>query len=113
MKADADATYDQVLEIDMSTLEPMVAKPHSPDAVVPARELEGMAINQVVIGSCTNSSFADMMRAAKILKGRKVAEHVSLVIAPGSSSILAMLSENVDVDLALVWGRHHYQRVSH
>ena len=94
MKADADATYDQVLEIDMSTLEPMVAKPHSPDAVVPARELEGMAINQVVIGSCTNSSFADMMRAAKILKGRKVAEHVSLVIAPGSSSILAMLSEN-------------------
>lgn len=94
MTADADATYDQILEIDMSTLEPMVAKPHSPDAVVPARELEGMAINQVVIGSCTNSSFADMMRAAKILKGRKVAEHVSLVIAPGSSSILAMLSEN-------------------
>ena len=58
------------------------------------KELEGMHINQVVIGSCTNSSFADMMRAAKILKGRKVAEHVSLVIAPGSSSILAMLSEN-------------------
>lgn len=94
MTADADATYDQRLEIDMSTLEPMVAKPHSPDAVVPAKELEGMHINQVVIGSCTNSSFADMMRAAKILKGRKVAEHVSLVIAPGSSSILAMLSEN-------------------
>jgi len=94
MKPDADATYDQRLDIDMSTLVPMVAKPHSPDAVVEAKELEGMHIHQVVIGSCTNSSFADMMRAAKILKGRKVAEHVSLVIAPGSSSILAMLSAN-------------------
>ncbi|MEG0277448.1 MAG: aconitate hydratase [Coprobacillus sp.] len=94
MTADQDATYDQRLDIDMSKLEPMVAKPHSPDAVVAAKELEGMKINQVVIGSCTNSSFADMMRTAKILKGRKVADHVSLVIAPGSSSILAMLSEN-------------------
>lgn len=94
MKPDADATYDQRLDIDLSSLEPMVAKPHSPDAVVSVKELEGMHINQVVIGSCTNSSFADMMRAAKILKGRKVADHVSLVIAPGSSSILAMLSEN-------------------
>ncbi len=94
MKADDDATYDQRLDIDLSSLVCMVAKPHSPDAVVEASELEGMHINQVVIGSCTNSSFADMMRAAKILKGRKVAEHVSLVIAPGSSSILAMLSEN-------------------
>ena len=94
MKPDEDATYDQRLDVDLSTLEPMVAKPHSPDAVVGVKELEGMHINQVVIGSCTNSSFADMMRAAKILKGRKVAEHVSLVIAPGSSSILAMLAEN-------------------
>ena len=94
MKADMDARYDQRLDINLSELVPMVAKPHSPDAVVNAKELEGMHINQVVIGSCTNSSFADMMRAAKILKGRKVAEHVSLVIAPGSSSILAMLSEN-------------------
>lgn len=94
MKADDDAQYDQRLDIDLSTLVPMVAKPHSPDAVVDAKELEGMHINQVVIGSCTNSSFADMMKAAKILKGRKVSDHVSLVIAPGSSSILAMLSEN-------------------
>lgn len=94
MKADDDAVYDQRLDIDLSTLEPMVAKPHSPDAVVSVKKLEGMHIHQVVIGSCTNSSFADMMRAAKILKGRKVADHVSLVIAPGSSSILAMLSVN-------------------
>ena len=94
MKADEDATYDQELTVDLSTLVPMTAKPHSPDAVVPVQELEGMKINQVVIGSCTNSSFADMMKAAKILKGHKVADHVSLVIAPGSSSILAMLSKN-------------------
>lgn len=94
MKPDEDATYDERLDIDLSTLVPMVAKPHSPDAVVPVKDIEGMKINQVVIGSCTNSSFADMMRAAKILKGRKVADHVSLVIAPGSSSILAMLSQN-------------------
>lgn len=94
MKADEDATYDQKLDVDLSALVPMTAKPHSPDAVVPVKELEGMKVNQVVIGSCTNSSFADMMKAAKILKGRKVADHVSLVIAPGSSSILAMLSQN-------------------
>ena len=94
MKADDDATYDQELTVDLGALVPMTAKRHSPDAVVPVKELEGMKVNQVVIGSCTNSSFADMMKAAKILKGRKVADHVSLVIAPGSSSILAMLSEN-------------------
>ena len=94
MKADEDATYDQELDVDLSALVPMTAKPHSPDAVVPVKELERMKVNQVVIGSCTNSSFADMMKAAKILKGRKVADHVSLVIAPGSSSILAMLSQN-------------------
>lgn len=92
--ADEDAHYDQEVVVDLSTLVPMTAKPHSPDAVVPVSELEGMKINQVVIGSCTNSSFADMMKAAKILEGKKVATHVSLVIAPGSSSILSMLAEN-------------------
>ncbi|HAH75328.1 MAG TPA: aconitate hydratase [Kandleria vitulina] len=94
MSADEDATYEERLDIDLSTLEPMVAKPHSPDAVVSATELEGMPINQVVIGSCTNSSLNDMMHAAAILKGHRVNDNVSLVIAPGSSSILAMLSEN-------------------
>ncbi|MBO6048126.1 MAG: aconitate hydratase [Erysipelotrichaceae bacterium] len=92
MVPDVDATYDEYLEIDLSTVVPMTAKPHSPDAVVPVSELEGMHINQVVIGSCTNSSLPDMLHAAQILKGHKVAEHVSLVIAPGSSSILAMLA---------------------
>ena len=94
IKADDDATYDEEITVDLSTLVPMTAKPHSPDAVVPVSEIKGMKINQVVIGSCTNSSFADMMKAAKILKGRRVATHVSLVIAPGSSSILAMLAAN-------------------
>ena len=94
VKADKDATYDQEIVVDLSTLVPMTAKPHSPDAVVPVKDLQGMKINQVVIGSCTNSSFADMMKTAKILKGKQVAQHVSLVIAPGSSSILAMLAKN-------------------
>lgn len=94
VKADADAVYDQTLEVDLSALVPMVAQPNSPDAVVPVKDIAGLKINQVVIGSCTNSSFADMMKAAKILRGNRVADHVSLVIAPGSSSILAMLSNN-------------------
>lgn len=94
IKADENATYDQEVVVDLSTLVPMTAVPHSPDAVVPVKELQGMKINQVVIGSCTNSSFADMMKTAKILKGKQVATHVSLVIAPGSSSILAMLAQN-------------------
>ncbi len=94
MKADEGAEYDEHVEIDLGSLEPMVACPHSPDNVVTVKELEKMPIDQVVIGSCTNSSYSDMIRAAHILKGRKVADHVSLVIAPGSSSILAMLAEN-------------------
>ena len=93
LKADEDATYDEEITVDLSKLVPLTAKPHSPDAVVPVSELRGMKINQVVIGSCTNSSLPDMLKAAKILKGRRVATHVSLVIAPGSSSILAMLSK--------------------
>ena len=94
LKADDDAVYDETIEIDLSQLVPLVAQPHSPDAVCEVRQLEGMPIDQVVIGSCTNSSFSDMMKAAYLLKGRKVSDHVSLVIAPGSSSILAMLAEN-------------------
>ncbi len=94
LKADEDATYDEKLVIHLDELVPMVAKPHSPDAVVNASELEGLPIHQVVIGSCTNSSYADMMKVAAILKGRQVQDHVSLVIAPGSSSILSMLASN-------------------
>lgn len=91
LKAD-DAVYDEQIIIDLSKLVPMVAQPHSPDNVVEAASIQGLKINQVVIGSCTNSSLPDLLKAAHILKGRKVAKHVSLVIAPGSSSILSMLA---------------------
>ena len=94
LQADQDALYDEKITIDLSSLEPLVAKPHSPDAVTCVKELEGLKINQVVIGSCTNSSYSDMMKVAHILKGRQVHDCVSLVIAPGSSSILSMLAKN-------------------
>lgn len=94
IKADEDASYDESIEIDLSQLVPLVAKPHSPDNVGTVEELVGLKIDQVVIGSCTNSSFSDLMKVAAILKGKRVAHDVSLVIAPGSSSILAMLSQN-------------------
>ena len=93
MKADADATYDETIEIDMSTLVPMVAQPHSPDNVVDVKELEGMKINQVVIGSCTNSSLPDMMRAAKILKGRKVKKGVRCIVIPATQKIYLQAME--------------------
>ncbi|MCH4072704.1 aconitate hydratase [Pseudoramibacter sp.] len=94
LSADEDAQYDQVVKVDLSTLEPLVACPHSPDAVKKVSELEGMAINQVCIGSCTNSSYLDLMKVAAILKGKTVAENVEMVIAPGSRQVLTMLAEN-------------------
>lgn len=94
LSADPDAVYDQRLDLDLSTIEPMVAKPHSPDAVVPVREVTHLPIDQVAIGSCTNSSYADLMAVAKILKGHRVHPDVSLVISPGSANVLKMLAEN-------------------
>jgi len=94
LAADADAEYDQVVEIDLSKLVPMVACPHSPDNVKTVKEIEGMKVDQVMIGSCTNSSYKDLMKAAKILKGQKVHPEVSLVLACGSRQVLKMLSEN-------------------
>ncbi|MCD7847700.1 MAG: aconitate hydratase [Oscillospiraceae bacterium] len=93
LKADPDAVYDEELVIDLSTLEPLAACPHSPDNVKPVSELAGMKINQVCIGSCTNSSFVDMMKVAYILKGKTVHPDVSLSIAPGSKQVLNMLSK--------------------
>ena len=81
---DSEARYDETWEIDLGSLEPLIALPHSPDHVVPVREVEGLEIDQVVIGSCTNSSFKDMMTVAAILKGKTIPSSVSLVIAPGS-----------------------------
>lgn len=91
---DADAVYDEVIDIDLSKLEPMAACPHSPDNVKSIKELEGKKIDQVCIGSCTNSSYLDMMRVAAILKGNKVADGVSLAIAPGSKQVFNMIAKN-------------------
>lgn len=94
LSADSDAEYDQVVKVDLSTLEPLTACPHSPDKVVKVSEIEGLKVNQVAIGSCTNSSWLDLMKVAAILKGQTVAENVQLVIAPGSKQVLTMLAEN-------------------
>jgi aconitate hydratase len=92
--ADQDAVYDEVLEIDLAALEPMVAQPHSPDCVAKINELGGIEVNQVAIGSCTNSSYMDLMRVAAILKGKKVHPNTSLVISPGSKQVFEMLARN-------------------
>lgn len=94
LAADLDATYDEVIEIDLSSLEPMAAQPHSPDAVAKIKEIGSIKVEQVAIGSCTNSSYTDLMRVAAILKGKKVHPHTSLVISPGSKQVLEMLARN-------------------
>ena len=94
LSADPDAVYDEFVEIDLSELVPMAACPHSPDNVKTVDELCGMKIDQVCIGSCTNSSLMDMMKVAYILKGKTVHPDVSLSIAPGSKQVLNMLAEN-------------------
>ncbi len=91
---DQDATYDETFEIDLSTLVPMAACPHSPDNVKTIEELGPIKVNQVCIGSCTNSSYLDLMRVAAILKGKTVHPDVSLSIAPGSKQVYNMLAEN-------------------
>jgi aconitate hydratase len=94
LSADEDAVYDEIVDVDLDKLEPMIACPHSPDAVVPAREVRGTKLTQVAIGSCTNSSFVDLMKVANILDGRTINENISLVVSPGSKQVLTMLSEN-------------------
>lgn len=94
LKADPDATYDELEVIDLSTLTPAAACPNSPDAVKPIDELKGQKVDQVAIGSCTNSGFEDMMKAAAILKGKTIAPNVSLVVSPGSRQVLIKLMEN-------------------
>jgi len=94
LSSDEGAVYDKKIIIDLSKIEPLVAKPHSPDNIDTVKSLKGLKVDQVAIGSCTNSSYTDLMKVAKILKGNSVHEDVSLVISPGSSNILKMLSEN-------------------
>ncbi|MGI6175340.1 MAG: aconitate hydratase [Christensenellales bacterium] len=92
--ADEDAVYAKTFTIALDTLEPMVAMPHSPDHVKTVQEVGSIKVDQVAIGSCTNSSYQDMMKVAAILKGKTVHENVSLVIAPGSKQVLNMLAQN-------------------
>jgi aconitate hydratase len=91
---DDDACYDGEITIDLGELEPLAAQPHSPDNVEKVKKIGGIKVDQVAIGSCTNSSFMDMMKVAKILKGKTVHPDVSLVIAPGSKQVLTMLAQN-------------------
>ncbi|MCH5212471.1 MAG: aconitate hydratase [Oscillospiraceae bacterium] len=94
LSADEDAVYDEIVEINLGDLVPMAACPHSPDAVKTVEEIGPMKIDQVCIGSCTNSSYMDMMKVAYILKGKTVNPDVQLSIAPGSKQVLTMLAEN-------------------
>ena len=91
--ADPDAVYDQVLELDLSELEPLIACPHSPDRVVPVSSVAGTKVDQVCIGSCTNSSLSDLMKVAALLKGRTVSPEVSVSVSPGSRQVLTMLAD--------------------
>ena len=92
--ADEDADYDECYEIHLDELEPLVAKPHSPDAISTVEEVGAIKVDQVAIGSCTNGSYLDLMKVAAILKGKRVHPDVSLVISPGSKQVLTMLAQN-------------------
>ena len=91
--SDPDAVYDRIIDIDLSTLEPMIACPHSPDNVVQVNTLSTTKVDQVCIGSCTNSSLSDMLKVAAMLKGKTIAPSVSLSISPGSRQVLSMLAD--------------------
>jgi aconitate hydratase len=100
LKADAGAKYDQTLDLDLGTVEPMAACPHSPGNVATVRSLLGMRVNQVAIGSCTNSSYRDLKTVALLLRGKKISPDVELGIAPGSRQVVEMLSqEGLLIDL--------------
>ncbi|KKR30966.1 MAG: aconitate hydratase [Candidatus Schekmanbacteria bacterium GWA2_38_11] len=94
LSADKGAEYDEKITIDLDRLEPLIAKPHSPDNVCRVKEIEGTKVNQVLIGSCTNSSYRDLMIVASLLKGKKVHPEVSLGIAPGSKQVFQMIAKN-------------------
>ena len=91
--SDEDAVYDRVIDIDLSALKPLIACPHSPDNVVTVESLKGTKVNQVCIGSCTNSSLMDMLKVAALLKGKTISPEVSLSISPGSRQVLTMLAD--------------------
>ncbi len=104
LAADADAEYDRVIPIDLSALEPLAACPSSPDNIKTIAELSGMKVGQVIIGSCTNSSFRDLSMVAAMLKGRQVHPDVTLAIAPGSRQVLKMLADSGDLAVIIAAG---------
>ena len=93
LQSDPDAVYDKVIDINLSELKPMIACPHSPDNVVTVESLKGTKVDQVCIGSCTNSSLYDMLKVAALLKGKTIKPEVSLSVSPGSKQVLAMLAD--------------------
>jgi len=98
LKADDDAKYDRIVDINLSELEPLAATPHSPGNIKKVREIQGLDVDQVCLGSCTNSSYTDLMKVAHILKGKKVQPNVSFVVAPGSKQVI----ENIGKDGGLL-----------
>ena len=93
LESDLDAVYDRIIDINLSELKPLLACPHSPDNIKSAEELKDVKVDQVCIGSCTNSSLRDMLRVAKMLKGKKIDDSVSLSVSPGSKQVLSMLAD--------------------
>lgn len=94
LESDFDATYDKVIDLNLSEIEPMIALPHSPDNVKKVREVEGIKVNQVAVGSCTNSSYRDLMTVANILKGHVAHKNLEFAVAPGSRQVIEMISGN-------------------
>jgi aconitate hydratase len=94
LTADPDAEYDEVVEIDLDTLEPLIAQPQSPDAVAPVRGMAGVKVSQVCIGSCTNSSYRDLMTVAAVLRGKTVHPNLSATVTPGSRQVFNMIARN-------------------
>ena len=94
LSADPDAGYDRVVDLDLGSIEPLVAKPHSPDNVATVKEVAGVRVDQVMVGSCTNSSYRDLMLVASMLKGKKISPEVSFGVAPGSRQVLEMIAGN-------------------
>ena len=92
--SDEDAQYDRIIDINLSELEPLIACPHSPDNIVTVKSLKGTKVNQVCVGSCTNSSLADMLKVAALLKGKVIKPSVSMSVSPGSKQVLSMLADS-------------------
>jgi aconitate hydratase len=109
LAADPDCTYDEYEEIDLSTLEPLIACPSSPDNVVPVREIAGLKVDQVLVGSSANSAFRDLMTVCRVLDGRRVARHLSFHVNPGSRQVLENVADQGGIMMLLLAGAQIHQ----